>query len=109
MSFQLDYNFYNRLDIVCDTLESWSVLQDVNMARHHSNKLTYTLHLWNLFTAFQQPRSGSKLRRGVIYVYRVNAASIKDEPDSSVSIPLKVKRLARLSNQDDGLRRSDTL
>ena len=43
------------------------------------------------------------------YLYRVNAAPIKDESVSSVSIPFKVKCLALLSNHDDGLRRSDDL
>ena len=64
-SMQLYRSFYNSLDVASDILESCSVLQDVNMARHRNNRLTYTLHLWNLFTAFQQPRRGSKSRRGL--------------------------------------------
>jgi len=51
------------LDVASDILDSCSVLQDVNMTRHRSNRLTYTLHLWNLFTAFQQPRRRGKSRR----------------------------------------------
>jgi len=64
-SMQPDCSFYNSLHVACDTLESCSVLQDVNIARHRSNRLTYTLHLWNLFTAFQQPWRGRKSRRGL--------------------------------------------
>ena len=107
VSIHLDCNLYDSLDVEFDTLELCSVLQDVNMARHGSNSLPTPYISGTYLQPFNSQKEGVSRDGG--YVYRVSAAPIKDMSVSSVSTPFKVKRMARMSNQDDGLRRSDAL